>query len=141
MKHSLSESSALAIDFPLLLPTVTSSNSTDEFGRDRGKYEETARQRRAAEREGRRNRRRKQRSSASTHHEGMSSDDEELDSEVNKFKTDKGMNSLPFWSWICKPVWFKVFAFRQNSCCSAFLHGLVMMVEMDFCYRKRYQDI
>ncbi|XP_065056969.1 PAX3- and PAX7-binding protein 1-like isoform X2 [Rhopilema esculentum] len=68
---------------------VTSSNSTDEFGRDRGKYEETARQRRAAEREGRRNRRRKQRSSASTHHEGMSSDDEELDSEVNKFKTDK----------------------------------------------------
>lgn len=65
------------------------STSTDEFGRDRSKYEETARQRRVAEREGRRKRRRKKRIENSEHNDGMSSDDEELDAEVAKFNSDR----------------------------------------------------
>ena len=68
----------------------TSVTNTDEFGRDRSKYQETARQRRVAEREGRRNRRRKKRIEGSDHKDGMSSDDEELDAEVTKFNNDKG---------------------------------------------------
>ena len=80
--------------FPVIILVVfpgTAGTNTDEFGRDRSKYEETARQRRAAEREGRRNRRRKKRSDVADHHDGMSSDDEELDAEVTKFNTDKGI--------------------------------------------------
>ena len=70
---------------------VASSGGTDEFGRDRGTYEESARQRRIAEREGRRNRRRKRRRDNVEHHEGLSSDNEELDAEVTKFNSDKGI--------------------------------------------------
>ena len=72
------------------ISSLGTSTNTDEFGRDRSKYEETARQRRVAEREGRRNRRRKKRIENSEHNDGMSSDDEELDAEVAKFNSDRG---------------------------------------------------
>ena len=72
------------------ISSLGTGTNTDEFGRDRSKYEETARQRRVAEREGRRNRRRKKRIDNSEHNDGMSSDDEELDAEVAKFNSDRG---------------------------------------------------
>eukprot|EP00794_Sanderia_malayensis_P000333 gene333-965_t len=71
------------------IPKKDTSLGADEFGRDRGSYEETARQRRIAEREGRRNRRRRNRNKDAEHHEGLSSDDEELDSESARYNADK----------------------------------------------------
>ncbi|KAK6486693.1 PAX3- and PAX7-binding protein 1-like [Huso huso] len=64
----------------------------DSFGRDRGVYQEHAKQRRIAEREARRTRRRQareQNGKRAEHHEGLSSDDEETSTDITSFNLEK----------------------------------------------------
>ncbi|XP_066555966.1 PAX3- and PAX7-binding protein 1 [Amia ocellicauda] len=64
----------------------------DSFGRDRGAYQEHAKQRRIAEREARRTRRRQareQNGKRAEHREGLSSDDEETSTDITSFNLEK----------------------------------------------------
>ncbi|XP_006628302.1 PAX3- and PAX7-binding protein 1 [Lepisosteus oculatus] len=64
----------------------------DSFGRDRGAYQEHAKQRRIAEREARRARRRQareQNGKRAEHCEGLSSDDEETTTDITSFNLEK----------------------------------------------------
>ncbi|MGH0174039.1 UNVERIFIED_CONTAM: hypothetical protein FKN15_066861 [Acipenser sinensis] len=69
----------------------------DSFGRDRGVYQEHAKQRRIAEREARRTRRRQareQNGKRAEHHEGLSSDDEETSTDITSFNLEKVLADL-----------------------------------------------